>query len=93
MDILADLRLDPVRLTTPHFLREDIVNGYATQVAKNAKVCFLGFKCRDCENNEIEAEEVEYCIASGFVRIRQKNTPRTWITHIHNVSIQIEETR
>ncbi len=51
------------------------MDGYATHGVKKAKVCFLGFKCRGCESNEIEAAEVEYCIASGLVRIRQKNTP------------------
>jgi len=66
------------------------MDGFATNVVKDAKVCFLGVKCRDCANNEIDADEVEYCIASGFVRIRQKNTRRIWITHISNVSIQVE---
>jgi ribosomal protein S27E len=57
--------------------KEDKMDGFATNVLKNARICFLGVKCRECANNEIEAEEVDYCIASGFARIRQKNTQRT----------------
>lgn len=46
------------------------MDGFATHVVKDAKVCFLGEKCRDSAQNAIEAEEVESYIASEFVRIR-----------------------
>jgi len=66
------------------------MNAFATNVLKDVKVCFLAAKCTECGNNEIDAEWVEYCIASGFVQIRQKETNRTWITHISNVSFHFE---
>ncbi len=66
------------------------MNAFATNLLKDVKVCFLAAKCTECNNNEIEAEQVEYCIASGFVRIEQKGTKRIWITHISNVSLQFE---
>lgn len=60
---------------------------FATNVLQNATVCFLAGKCAGCENSEIQAKEVEYCIASGFVRVVRESDGRTWITHISNVAI------
>ena len=65
-------------------------DAFATNLLKDVKVCFVAAKCSNCPNNELEAEEVEYCIASGFVRIKQKETNRLWITHISNVTLQVE---
>ena len=66
------------------------MNAFATNLLKDVKVCFLATKCAECSNNEIEAEPVEYSIASGFVRIEQTETTRIWITPISNVSLQFE---
>jgi hypothetical protein len=63
---------------------------FATNIIKDVWVCFLAEKCANCENNYVEASEVEYCIASGFVRIVRKSDQRTWITHISNVSISFD---
>ncbi len=64
-----------------------ICSPFATNVIQNATVCFLAGKCSGCENNEVQAKEVEYCIASGFVRVERASDGRTWITHISNVAI------
>jgi hypothetical protein len=61
---------------------------FATQKQTNVTVCFLGYKCKDCENNEVAALEVEYCIASGFVRIVTAET--VFVTHISNVVLKTE---
>ncbi len=63
---------------------------FATNIVKDVEVCFLAEKCSSCENNHMLASEVEYCIASGFVRIVRKEDGRTWITHISNVSISFD---
>ncbi len=63
---------------------------FATNIIKDVKVCFLASKCMECSNNEIEAEQVEYCVSSGFVRIQQKGTGRIWITHMSNVTLQYD---
>ncbi len=63
---------------------------FATNVLHDARVCFLAGKCAGCDNNEIDAAEVEYCIASGFVRVQRRGDGRTWITHINNVAISYE---
>jgi|GEM_PF-1004649 hypothetical protein len=63
---------------------------FATNILKNVHVCFLANKCATCENSDMEASEVEYCIASGFVRIVRQGDGRTWITHISNVSISYD---
>jgi hypothetical protein len=59
---------------------------FATQQLNNVTVCFVNTKCKDCENNEVSATEVEYCIASGFVRIVTKET--VYVTHISNVVLK-----
>lgn len=66
------------------------MNAFATNRIQDVKVCFVAAKCAECPNSEIEAEEVEYCISSGFVQIQQKGTKKIWITHISNVSLQFE---
>jgi hypothetical protein len=62
------------------------MEAFATQRLTDVTVCFLGFKCKDCENNEVTATEVEYCIASGFVRIVTAET--VYVTHISNVVLK-----
>lgn len=59
---------------------------FATQKMTNVTVCFVNTKCKDCENNEVDASEVEYCISSGFVRI--VTLERTYVTHISNVVLK-----
>jgi hypothetical protein len=59
---------------------------FATQKMTDVNVCFMGTKCRDCENNEVNAHEVEYCIASGFVRVVTSDT--VYVTHISNVVLK-----
>jgi hypothetical protein len=63
--------------------KELLMEPFATQKISNATVCFMGSKCTDYENNEVTATEVEYCIASGFVRIVTAET--VYLTHISNV--------
>jgi hypothetical protein len=67
-----------------------LMNEFATNLLKDVKVYFLASNCTEGGLSEIEAEQVEYCIASGFVRIQQKETKRIWITHISNVSLQFD---
>ncbi len=62
------------------------MESFATQKITNATVCFIAGKCVNCENNEVTATEVEYCIASGFVRIITAET--VYITHISNVVLK-----
>lgn len=59
---------------------------FATNKMTNVDVCFVQTKCSNCENNEVHATEVEYCIASGFVRIVTADTVYT--THISNVVLK-----
>ena len=59
---------------------------FATQKIMNVTVYFMGGKCTSCENNEVDAQEVEYCIASGFVQIRTAET--VYLTHISNVVLK-----
>jgi hypothetical protein len=62
---------------------------FATQKMTNVTVCFKYFKCKDFEkNNEVSALEVEYCIASGFVRIVTSDT--VYVTHISNVVLKTQ---
>lgn len=63
---------------------------FATNVIKNAAV-FLKGGCTKCASEAVQAEEVEYCIASGFVRVKEAGSKREWITHISNATIMIEE--
>jgi ribosomal protein S27E len=59
---------------------------FATNKMTDVKVCFVNTKCADCENNEVVAKEVEYCIASGFVKIITDDT--VYITHISNAVLK-----
>ena len=62
------------------------MENFATQKLTNVTVCFLGYKSKDRENNEINAMEVEYCISSGFVKIVTSET--IYVTHIGNVVLK-----
>ena len=59
---------------------------FATQKMTDVTVCFVNSKCKECDNNEVEASEVEYCISSGFVRILTLD--KTYVTHISNVVLK-----
>jgi hypothetical protein len=59
---------------------------FATNKMTDVTVCFLGKMCKDGASNEVIAQEVEYCIASGFVRI--VTTETVYVTHISNVTLQ-----
>ncbi len=61
---------------------------FATQKMTNVNVCFVNAKCQSCENNEVNAKEVEYCIASGFVRISTADA--VYVTHISNVVLKTQ---
>ena len=61
---------------------------FATQKLTDVTVCFLGCTCKDSKNNEVSAQEVEYCIASGFVRI--VTTETVYVTHISNVVLKTD---
>lgn len=63
----------------------------ATNVIKNASVYLKG-GCTKCANEAVKADEVEYCIASGFIRIKEAGSKREWITHISNATIMTEGT-
>ncbi len=62
---------------------------FATNVIKNASVYLKG-GCTKCADEPVKAEEVEYCIASGFIRITEAGSKRKWITHISNATIMTE---
>ena len=59
---------------------------FVTQKMTDVNVCFISAKCQTCENNEVNAKEVEYCIASGFVRIITADAE--YVTHISNVVLK-----
>lgn len=62
---------------------------FATNIIKNASVYLKG-GCAKCVDEPLKADEVEYCISSGFIRIQEAGTKREWITHISNVTIMNE---
>jgi hypothetical protein len=61
---------------------------FVTQKMTDVNVCFVAAKCQNCENNDVNAKEVEYCIASGFVRIVTADT--VYVTHISNVVLKTQ---
>jgi hypothetical protein len=58
------------------------IQHYATNYIENAKVSMI------TPTQTIEAASVEYCIASGYVKIVTQDE-RTLITHISNVVIEV----
>ncbi|BBM86399.1 hypothetical protein [Candidatus Uabimicrobium amorphum] len=53
---------------------------FMTQKMSDVTVCFVA------NNSEVKAQEVEYCISSGFVRI--STSDEVQITHISNVVLK-----
>lgn len=64
---------------------------FATNIIQNAAVYLKG-GCTKCVEEPVKADEVEYCIASGFIRIKEADSKREWITHISNATILTEGT-
>jgi len=58
------------------------IQHYATNYIENAKVTLT------TSSQVIEAKSVEYCIASGYVKVITQDD-RTLITHISNVVIEV----
>ena len=58
------------------------IQHYATNYIENAKVTLV------TPSQVIEAKSVEYCIASGYVKVNTQDD-RTLITHISNVVIEV----
>jgi len=59
---------------------------FVTNKFKDVHVCMLGYETEDGANKEVSASEVEYCIASGYVKI--VSTENVYVTHISNVVIK-----
>ena len=59
------------------------VQHYATNYLENVKVILIS------PSQTLESSVVEYCIASGYVKIVTSDG-RTLITHISNVVIEVE---
>lgn len=57
---------------------------FATNKITDVEVCLLGLN--DGKNEEVTATEVEYCIASGYVRVITAD--KVYITHISNVVLK-----
>ncbi len=64
---------------------------FATNIVKNASVYLKG-GCAKCVDEPLKAEEVEYCISSGFIRIKEAGSKREYITHISNATIMTKGT-
>jgi len=58
------------------------IQHYATNYLENVKVTLIA------PSQTIEAKSVEYCIASGYVKVSARDE-RTLITHISNVVIEV----
>ncbi|WP_008314080.1 hypothetical protein [Leptolyngbya sp. PCC 6406] len=58
------------------------IQHYATNYIENAKVTLV------TSSQAIEAKSVEYCIASGYVKVITQDD-KTLITHISNVVIEV----
>ena len=59
---------------------------FATNKKTNVDVCILGYD--DGKNVEVNAKEVEYCIASGYVQVITDD--KVYITHISNVVLKMQ---